>query len=60
MNLYLDTEAYQGLVVGFASELPVCRYTGGLDVEGAKRQLGERLGIWPATIRHDAQANGHE
>jgi len=60
MNRYLDTDSYQVLVVACAAEMPPCRWSGDLDIEGAKRQLGERAGIWPVTILADALLHDHE
>jgi hypothetical protein len=60
MNYYLNTDAHEALAVKVARELPPCRYNHGLDLDGARFALGEGCNIWPASIRADTRAHGHE
>ena len=59
MNIYLSETVYADLVALVAADLLPCLWTGGLDLNGAKIALGERVDIWPISIRADAEANGH-
>lgn len=60
MNLYVDAATYGVLVLSAAADMPPCKWSGGLDVDGAAIKLGEQFAIWPQSILADARAHGHE
>ena len=53
--IYADEPTYSALVISVACELPPSPWTGSLDLNRARIELGERGNIWPIGIRADAE-----
>jgi hypothetical protein len=58
MTTYLPIAEYESLIDGFlhGATAPVCPHCGNADRNELKAKIGEKLDIWPATIREEATA----